>query len=90
MEFDPLGLISPVTISAKLILQQLWQEHLEWDTALSGQLRKSWHQIASDVVQATQMSFPRQYITFSPTTEATLHIFADASPKAYGAVAYLQ
>ena len=57
---------------------------------LSEQLCKSWHQIASDVVKATQMSFPRQCITFSPTTEATLHIFADASPKAYGAVAYLQ
>ena len=32
--FDPLGLVSPDTNSAKLFLQQLWQEHLEWDTTL--------------------------------------------------------
>ena len=36
--FDPLGLISPVTISARLFLQQLWQDHIGWDTVLSDDL----------------------------------------------------
>ena len=33
--FDPLGFISPVTIPAKILIQQLWQQHVGWDTALN-------------------------------------------------------
>ena len=77
-----------MTISAKLFLQRLWQEHLEWDSELSEELCKSWNKITCDVVQATQMQFPRRCLTVS--NNVMLHVFADASPRAYGAVAYLQ
>ncbi|XP_065904067.1 uncharacterized protein [Dysidea avara] len=32
--FDPLGLVTPVTITAKLLLQELWQDNVSWDTEL--------------------------------------------------------
>ena len=91
--FGPLGLISPVTINAKLFLQQLWQQSLKWDTQLSKDLSKNWYKITSDITQATAMPFPCQCCAIllpSSPTEVTLHIFADASPRAYEAVAYLE
>lgn len=33
--YDPLGLLSPVTVKAKLLIQNLWQQKLEWDEPLS-------------------------------------------------------
>jgi len=80
--FDPLGLISPVTITAKLFLQNLWQQSINWDTQLSEQLTKTWYDIATNITQAAAIPFPRQCITVTTPSEVTLHIFADASPRA--------
>ena len=91
--FDPLGLILPVTVSAKLFLQQLWQENLEWDTILDPSLCAQWVTIATSITQATGLSFPRKYNIAFPVPQdvsTSLHVFADASLKAYGAVAFIQ
>jgi len=40
--FDPLGLISPVTVTAKLLLQELWQDSVSWDTELNNTYQLKW------------------------------------------------
>ena len=88
--FDPLGLITPVTIQAKIFLQDLWGKHLQWDEPLHDELKNKWNVISQNIQNATsQTSVPRQYFQFTPSSPVALHIFADASTKAYGAVAYL-
>ena len=91
---DPLGLVTPVTITAKLLLQELWQDNVSWDTELNKAYQLKWTSIVADISVALQQSFPRQYIpkhlTADASTPTILHVFADASPKAYGAVVYIQ
>jgi len=88
--YNPLGILSPVTIRAKLLIQELWQQSDEWDELLDKQMTDKWRDIATN---ATMTSMSRHYF---PTdlegdnpTEHPLHIFAEASMKAYGAVVYI-
>jgi len=89
--YDPLGLLSPVTIKAKIFMQKLWQLNVEWDEPLTNADQQQWLHIAEDIQHAMTMAIPRQYFPKSTRSSQTyqLHVFADASPLAYGAVAFL-
>ena len=72
-------------------MQSLWQKRIDWDEPLDKDLQDEWLTIARDIQDATTMVIPRRYFTNEDLSPATqLHVFADASIKAYGAVAYLQ
>ena len=89
--FDPLGMLSPVTIKAKVFMQKLWQRNMEWDEPLTEGDQREWLDIAHDIEEAMSMSISRQYLPKGSVTKqpSELHIFADASPIAYGAIAFL-
>lgn len=40
--FDPIGLLTPITIIPKLIIQALWKLKLHWDARILETLRKQW------------------------------------------------
>ena len=89
--FDPLGLAVPVTIRAKLLIQTLWQKQLQWDEPLEPDLCEQWQSIISDIKQLPQFHVNRRYFTTTyERNSVQLHVFADASTKAYGAVAFLK
>ena len=90
--FDPLGVAYPVTIRAKLLLQTLWQKKISWDEPLSSEYQHLWQTLLQDLQHLNTISTPRYYwkdgiITDNPVE---LHMFSDASTKAYGAVGYLR
>ena len=87
--FDPLGLLSPVTVRSKILMQSLWQRKLAWDEILPVDITTEWCEIKTDMIKATKLKFDRCYFEKDSTNEHRLHVFVDASAKAYGACAYL-
>lgn len=88
--FDPLGLIGPIVIRAKLIMQETWMSKLGWDEPLTDNLRRAWDAYAEDLRGIGLIRVPRRVIRCFNAMRFCLHAFCDASLRAYGACIYLQ
>ncbi|CAG2243196.1 unnamed protein product [Mytilus edulis] len=90
ISFKTASCLSPVTIRAKILIQELWKCGLDWDELIPDNLKTTWTDLTKDLEKAIQFTIPRYYFSKpSTSTELVLHVFTDASPKAYGAAAYL-
>lgn len=87
--FDPLGLLAPVIIIAKMLIQKLWEEGLNWDEALPLHLRSSWHKLYTQLPNLNHVRISRRVICDSPQS-IELHGFSDSSERAYGACIYIR
>ena len=83
--FDPLGLISPLLVRGKIFIQKLWLSKFSWDDELPQDLCYEFESITSSLIQCSDIPFPRFVVV---PNQCDLHIFCDASMRAYGAVAY--
>ena len=77
-----------MVIRAKILMQKPWQCKIAWDEPLSEDHQTKWKDIAVNLKEATGLSVRRCYFTL-PTKQPVVHCFADASPRAYGAVVFL-
>ncbi|PIK56556.1 hypothetical protein BSL78_06524 [Apostichopus japonicus] len=90
--YDPLGLVAPVTLHGKVLVRELTSGRVDWDAPLSPDKEEEWNQWRDSLQALQQLSVPRCYtkVSLSSTRRKELCIFADASEKAIGAVAYLR
>ncbi|XP_037959952.1 uncharacterized protein LOC119689235 [Teleopsis dalmanni] len=49
--YDPLGVISPLIIKAKILLQQLWIIGCDWDESVPQEIYTTWNKILADLHQ---------------------------------------
>ncbi|XP_029172993.1 uncharacterized protein LOC114941956 [Nylanderia fulva] len=88
--YDPLGWAAPVVINAKIILQELWLLHCDWDAPLPNELSQRWNAFASEFPQLESVRIPRWTGQSPDNLALEIHGFADASNRAYAAVVYLR
>lgn len=61
--FDMLGLLGSVVISAKIIIQQLFQEKVSKECELSENFKQKWIELCNDLHALNQVKFPRHVVS---------------------------
>nr|VZI26837.1 unnamed protein product [Spirometra erinaceieuropaei] len=89
--FDPMGYITPVTILAKKVLQNLCKRKVGWDEEICGEEWTLWRKWLNTMPNLEHFSVPRciRPEEAKQNYDFQLHVFSDASETAYGAVAYM-
>ena len=88
--YDPLGFVSPLLITPKLMFQSLCKSKEKWDSTVSNALSKEWKKWR-DEMSKFHKTIPRTYQSLNRSvTGAELHAFADASTVAYACVLFMR
>ncbi|XP_015123797.1 uncharacterized protein LOC107045903 [Diachasma alloeum] len=87
--FDPLGLLGPVTLFAKVLIQDCWKAKITWDESLPQDIHSKWTSLALQLPRLQEISFPRQ-ILIPNHSRVEIHGFCDASIHGYGVCLYIK
>ena len=86
--FDPLGLLAPYILRAKLIMQDIWLSGIDWDQCIESETMTKVAHWFEEVPKVEQSRVPRCIKGESQVKDMTVHAFSDASVRAYGTVVY--
>ena len=89
--YDPIGLLTPVTITAKIILRKIWasRPQLGWDDRLPCEIQSDWNNFRESLSDLQKLSFTRS-IKPDGGEHPILILFSDGSKEAYGVAAYVR
>ena len=90
--FDPLGLMNPVTVQTKVVMQEIWKSGIDWDEILPEDVQAECRKLQNSIAGISGTTIPR-FVGMKGdmgNVQHELHVFTDASTHAYGAVAYLR
>lgn len=85
--YDPLGLLAPVIIRAKILMQELWTLKVGWDDPLPCHIANRWMTYMQEFKEINLIKIPR-WIGVKEKYQRQLHGFCDASQQAYSALVY--
>ena len=89
--YDPLGILSPMVVKMKVLLQEACRLQYAWDIPLPDEVARIWRKWIDDLEKIKSIVIPRSYfyrIEVEIVSHA-LHGFADASLIGYCYVVYL-
>ena len=81
--FDPIGLIAPFRVVAKVMIQSCWKLDLEWNDAVPDDVSRAYTNWKDDMSSLSQLKIPRKVLPTHLYNRASLQVFCDASEKAH-------
>ena len=90
--YDPLGLITPLTIRLKVAFRNLFTSDpgLDWDDAIPPKDHLVWFELISMLVKSKNVIFPRATRPLDVVGKSQLFCFFDGSDVAYASVIYVR
>ncbi|XP_043238748.1 uncharacterized protein LOC122390137 isoform X1 [Amphibalanus amphitrite] len=89
--FDPLGIVGPVTLRGKLLVQRLCTMSCGWDDVIPSPLAEEWSAWLEQANRLDMVSLNRSIQTADgEVVSRQLHVFSDASEVGHSAVAFLR
>lgn len=87
--YDPLGLIGPVLVESKQIMQKLWLSNTDWDSIPPTELNEEWQIFYNNLVNMKPIQ-PKRNVCPYNMANVQLIGFSDASNIATGCLIYLR
>ena len=88
--FDPIGLVAPFTVGARLLLKDIWRvTGQQWDDELPQHMVQRFLVWSADLPKLENIKIPRSYFS-GPFDSIELHMFGDSSQDIFSAVAFLR
>lgn len=88
--WDPIGLVSPVTIKFRINLQELWSSGFGWDDVLPESVQKKWRENLQIMNYLLTFEFERKLKPSNAIGLPELHGFSDGGELGFGAVMFLR
>ena len=93
-QFDSLGIVAPLLLGGKLILQKVAASGVDWDDAVSDEVKKDWKKWLETSNILNEFCIPRNFLLehteLRNNAEYQLHGFCDASDSAFSCAIYLR
>ena len=90
--YDPLGIVSPVILCGKLMLQDLCRQNVDWDDLVPEEIFPRWERWHNKVPLLEDVNIQRCFKPpgFGKVVQYEVHSFWDASQFGIGQVSYLR
>ena len=89
--FDPLGLISPVLLSGRLILRDVCKDGRSWDESIGTEKEDEWLSWIANLEELNNLKVKRCLQTgLNDIVSVEMHHFSDASLQGYGQCSYVR
>ena len=89
--YDVLGWFSPTIVTAKILLQRVWEEQIQWDNPVPPNIYHVWSEWRTELPLLSKIHVPRCYYNKNAAVASIqLHGFSDASQLAYAGVVCLR